>query len=188
MRVGLERLAENWKEQTVRKMLVGALVVTSMLVTAGPRAKAASPSSDQGGTVVIVFKDGHRESLPASTISAMEFKSAAGVVTPIAIPSPVVPGKGLFEGKWLVGQHNGDSDTFFITLNEDGVAHKSIGEAHGTWVYVNGEAQVSWDDGWHDAIRRVGDKYEKFAYRAGKSFTDQPDNVTQAQNTSRKPI
>lgn len=138
--------------------------------------------------VVIVFKDGHRQILPASTISAMEFKSAAGVVTPVAIPTPVMPGKGLFAGKWLVGQGNGDSGTFFITLNDNGTASKSIGEAHGTWVYVNGEAQVSWDDGWHDAIRRVGEKYEKFAYASGKSFTDQPDNVTQARNTSRKPI
>ena len=149
---------------------------------------AASPSTDQGGTVVIVFKDGHRQSIPASTITAMEFKSAAGVVTPIAVPALVAPGKGVFAGKWLVGQGNDTSNTFYITLEEDGVARKSIGEAHGTWVYVNGEAQVSWDDGWHDAIRRVGDKYEKFAYGPGKSFTSEPDNVTEARNTNPKPI
>ena len=88
---------------------------------------------------------------------------------------------------WL-GKAMTTSDTFYITLEESGDARKSIGEAHGTWVYVNGEAQVSWDDGWHDAIRRVGDKYEKFAYEPGKSFTGKPENVTEAQNTSPKPI
>jgi hypothetical protein len=172
----------------MRNTLVGALLVTSVLLAAGPDGKAASASTDQAGTVVIVFKDGHRENLPASTISAMEFKSAAGVVTPITIPTMIVPGKGVFIGKWAVGQGNGDSDTFYITLKDNGTASKNIGEAHGTWVYLNGEAQVSWDDGWHDAIRKVGDKYEKFAYGPGKSFTDKPDNVTGAQNTVPKPI
>ena len=170
------------------KTLIGALLVTSMLGVGSSRAKAISPQTDQGGTVVIVFKDGHRQSIPASTVAAMEFKSAAGVVTPISIPAMVVPGKGVFAGKWLVGQGNDTSDTFYITLEEDGVARKSIGEGHGTWVYVNGEAQVSWDDGWHDAIRKVGSKYEKFAYGPGKSFTGSPDNVTEARNTSPKPI
>ncbi len=172
----------------MRKTLIGALLVTLMLVVQDPRAKADPVSTDQSGAVVIVFKDGHRQSIPASTIAAMEFKSAAGVVTPIAVPALVAPGKGVFAGKWLVGQGNDTSDMFYITLDEDGVARKSIGEAHGTWVYVNGEAQVSWDDGWHDAIRRVGDKYEKFAYGPGKSFTGEPDNVTEARNTSPKPI
>jgi hypothetical protein len=172
----------------MRKALIGALLVALMLVVENSHAKTASPSTDEGGMVVIVFKDGHRQSIPASTITAMEFKSAAGVVTPIAIPALVAPGKGVFAGKWLVGQGNDTSNTFYITLEENGVARKSIGEAHGTWVYVNGEAQVSWDDGWHDAIRRVGDKYEKFAYGPGHSFTSTPDNVTEARNTSPKPI
>jgi hypothetical protein len=172
----------------MRRTLIGALFVTLLLAVQNPHADAAPVSTDQGGTVVIVFKDGHRQSIPAATITAMEFKSAAGVVTPIAVPALVAPGKGVFAGKWLVGQGNDTSNTFYITLEEGGLARKSIGEAHGTWVYVNGEAQVSWDDGWHDAIRRVGDKYEKFAYGPGKSFTGEPDNVTEARNTSPKPI
>jgi hypothetical protein len=174
----------------MRKTLTGAGAVFGVLFIAvgGLCATAAPVATDQGDTVVIVYKDGHRQSIPASTITAMQFKSAAGVVTPIAIPALVVPGKGVFLGKWSVGQGNNTSDTFYITLEENGVARKSIGEAHGTWVYVNGEAQVSWDDGWHDAIRRVGDKYEKFAYPPGRSFTSTPDNVTEARNTSPKPI
>jgi hypothetical protein len=81
-------------------------------------------------------------------------------------------------GKWQVGQGNGNS--FYITLEENGEAAKSIGERHGTWIYVDGEAHVTWDDGWHDAIRKVGSKYEKFAYSPGMSFSDKPANVTEA--------
>ncbi len=172
----------------MRKTLIGAFLVTLMLVVQGPYAKADSISTDPGGTVVIVFKDGHRQTISAAAIAAMEFRSASGVVTPISVPALVAPGKGVFAGKWLVGQGNDTSNTFYITLEESGVAKKSIGEGHGTWVYVNGEAQVSWDDGWHDAIRKVGDKYEKFAYGPGKTFTGEPDNVTEAQNTRPKPI
>ncbi len=172
----------------MRKALISVLVFVLGFAVEGGYAGAVPVSADDGGAVVIVFKDGHRQSIPASTITAMEFKSAAGVVTPIAVPALVAPGKGVFAGKWLVGQGNDTSSTFYITLEESGVARKSIGEAHGTWVYVNGEAQVSWDDGWHDAIRRVGDKYEKFAYGPGHSFTSTPDNVTEARNISPKPI
>ena len=165
-----------------------SVFVLLLIAVDGLYASAAPVSADQGGTVVIVFKDGHRQSIPASTITAMEFKSAAGVVTPIAIPALLVPGKGCFCGEVVGRRREWHSDTFYITLEENGVAMKSIGEAHGTWVYVNGEAQVSWDDGWHDAIRRVGAKYEKFAYGPGKSFTGSPANVTEARNTSPKPI
>jgi len=53
---------------------------------------------------------------------------------------------------------------------------------------VDGEARVTWDDGAQDAIRKVGSKHEKFAYAAGKSFTDVPENVTAARNTTPHPI
>jgi hypothetical protein len=53
---------------------------------------------------------------------------------------------------------------------------------------VNGEARVTWDDGAQDCIRHVDGRDKKFAYSSGKSFTDQPDNVTDARNTSPRPI
>jgi len=59
---------------------------------------------------------------------------------------------------------------------------------HGHWVYMNGEALVTWKDGAQDAIRKVGSKFQKSAYSAGKSFTDIPDNVTDAHNTTPHPI
>jgi hypothetical protein len=163
-----------------------ALVGLLLLTIAGHHANAAPASKEDGGTVVITFKDGHQQSIPVSAIAAMEFKSASGVATPIAIPVPLVSSKRHFVGKWLVGQGNGDS--FYISLEENGEAAKSIGAAHGTWVYVDGEARITWDDGWHDAIRKVGSKHEKFAYAPGKSFSDNPTNVTEARNTSPQPI
>ena len=170
----------------MRKTLFGALVVVLWAAVECSPANAAPVSPEDSGTIVIVFKDGHRQTFPASAISAMEFKSAAGVTTPISIPGIIVPGRGRFLGKWLVGEGNGD--TFHISLEENGEASKSIGSAHGTWTYVDGEARVSWDDGWHDAIRKVGSKYQKYAYGPGKSFSDTPDNVTEASNTTPKPI
>ena len=44
----------------------------------------------------------------------------------------------------------------------------------------DGEAQISWDDGWLDAIRRVNGKFQKAAYSPGTSFSDKPANVTDA--------
>lgn len=171
----------------MRKTITVALFFILFVAVAAPYASTASASADESGTVIIVFKDGHRQSIPASTITAMQFKSAAGVVTPIAIPAVGVPGRGRFLGKWVVGQGE-NGGTFTIELQENGVAMKSHGEPHGTWVYIDGEARVSWDDGWHDAIRKVGSSYEKFAYEPGKTFSDAPSNVTQAKNTEPKPI
>ncbi len=64
----------------------------------------------------------------------------------------------------------------------NGIEHE-----HGTWQYANGEAQVTWDDGWHDAIRRDGAWYHKYAYSEGKTFHDKPDNVTNARNLTQNP-
>jgi hypothetical protein len=53
---------------------------------------------------------------------------------------------------------------------------------------VDGEARIAWDDGWHDAIRKVGTKHEKVAFEPGKTFSDEPSNITDAVNTSPEPI
>jgi hypothetical protein len=53
---------------------------------------------------------------------------------------------------------------------------------------VDGEARIAWDDGWHDLIRKVGTKHEKVAFEPGKAFSEEPNNVTAAVNTSPEPI
>ena len=167
---------------------IAAVVATLLLaVVVVPRAMAAPPSSKStSGTIVITFKDGHQQVFPASSIDQIELKSSNGTSTPISIPSLVLPGRSHFLGTWEVGDGNGG--TLYMTLEENGEATKSSGAAHGTWTYVDGEAHVSWDDGWHDAIRKVGSKHEKFAFSPGKSFSDKPSNVTEAHNTTPRSI
>ena len=179
--------------------LFGILAVVLLAAGANP-ARAA----DERSSVVIVFKDGHRESFATADIARIDFNAPAMVVfkdghqqkisaadvtriefgTSAQLASPA--GRGHFVGKWEVGEGNGRK--FLITLRPDGEATKSIGVSHGTWTFVDGEARIAWDDGWHDAIRKVGAKHEKFAYEPGKSFSDKPTNVTEAVNTAPRPI
>jgi hypothetical protein len=158
---------------------------------------------DERDPVVLVYKDGHRQTLAAGEISRLDLKPPATIVykdghreklrTDIdhiefseSAASVATPGRAHYVGKWEVGQGNGSN--FFITLNEDGTAKKSIGASHGTWTLVDGEARVAWDDGWHDVIRKRGSKHEKAAFEPGKTFDDTPSNVTDARNTQPKPI
>lgn len=125
-------------------------------------------------SLVITFKDGHQRTFSAADVARVEFNSS---------PSAGDEYPGRFRGKWKVETAE-RGETFYITLDNHGNASKSIGASHGTWIVSGEEAQITWDDGWHDAIRRVGKKYEKFAYEPGKSFSDSPSNVTDAVNTS----
>lgn len=125
----------------------------------------------------ILYKDGHREKL-SGEIERIEFSESAF--------STREPGRSHYIGKWEVGEGNGNN--FFITLEADGDAKKSLGATHGTWTLVDGEARIVWDDGWRDVIRKVGSRHEKRAYEPGRSFDDEPSNITQARNTEPKPI
>lgn len=144
---------------------------------------AHAASKDTSGAIVIVFKDGHRQSFNLSDVARVEFEGAAS--SPSA-DSYRVPSRGRFIGKWECGDGHGNN--FYITLNENGTAYRSIGDVNGRWEYVDGEARVTWEDGAQDAIRKSGSQYFKFAYGAGKSFTDDPDNVAHARNTTAGPV
>ena len=128
--------------------------------------------------VVVVFKDGHQQSFPIADIASFEFETSASKTFPL--------GRNHFLGKWKVG--DGAGSDFFITLEADGQARKTIGASRGTWTVVEGDARIAWDDGWHDVIRKVGSKHEKMAFEPGKSFSDEPNNVTDAVNTTAQPI
>jgi hypothetical protein len=167
-------------------------------------AKTGTKSSDRHESIVIVYKDGHRQNVDMADIARIEFKTPlmivfkdgrqknipASDIARIEFESPLTastPGRNHFLGKWKVGEGNGYSN-FYITLEADGEALKSIGATHGTWTVVDGEARITWDDGWRDAIRKVGSKHEKLAYEPGKTFDDAPSNVTAAVNTEPSPI
>ncbi len=150
-------------------------------------ASAAPPASkSNSGTIVIVFKDGHRQAFNLSDIERVEFPAPARVAEEPAVGGVQSPPRGHYVGRWECG--DGAGSTFHIDLKEGGEAWRSIGDVRGRWEYVNGEARITWDDGRKDAIRKVGSHYEKAAYEAGKSFTDHPANVTNARLTNPKPI
>lgn len=163
--------------------LMGVLLVAGLGAVAAQAATKAS-----AGTMVIVFKDGHRQVVNLADVERVEYPTAevASVVPGGATATVPGPSRGRFLGKWAVG--DGSGHEFFITLMDNGDAQRSIGGVHGRWVYVNGEADITWDDGPEDAIRRMGTRYQKFSYAAGKPFSDVPQNVTGARNTTQKPI
>ena len=174
------------------RMFVSVAGLATLLCLAVPSGFAKTPTAPKSGpgTIVIVFKDGHRQSFNLSEIDRVEFPaaSAAAAASDTGSSNSPLPSRGRFLGKWEVGVGDGTTSTFYITLDEDGNARKSMGSSRGSWVYVDGEAHITWDDGWRDAIRKVGPRYQKFAYGSGKSFSDTADNVTGARNTTPNPI
>jgi hypothetical protein len=177
--------AHGAKEKCMRSISRVAAVIPILCLALPVLFAAPAPASKgTSGTLVIVFKDGHRQSFNLSDIERVEFPGSANAA--VGTTPPNAPSRGRFLGKWECGDGNGSN--FYIKLEESGDATRSIGDVHGKWVYVDGEARVSWDDGAQDAIRKVGSRFQKFAYSAGKSFTDEPDNVTNARNTTPHPI
>ena len=159
-----------------RSAIVLALAAVLFGLFALAQKKGSSGGNDQD-SLVITFKDGRQKSYSMSDIARIEVTTSTGS----AISTK---GQNRFLGKWRVG--DGTGSTFYITLKEDGIAEKSMGASHGKWVVVNNEARVTWDDGWHDAIRKTGSGFEKVAYR--HNFTDEPDNVTKAELVEPQPL
>jgi len=143
-----------------------------------PKTKTASSSEN---ALVIVFKDGHQQTIPMADVARIEFS------TPVSIGSSPV-GINRFLGKWTVGEGGGMNRNFTINLERNGEAEKSLGSTHGTWIVVDGEAHISWDDGWKDVIRKVGEKYEKVAHAPGTSFSGTSDNIADARREDAGPI
>lgn len=184
----------------VKTVLLGIILGASAIGSLGQ-----SASRDARGSLIVVMKDGRRETIPVAEINKIEFKDADIVVFrdggqksfrmsetqsfefDTSASTALAPGRNHFVGKWKVGQGPG-AGNFYITLEANGEAHKSIGADHGTWTVVDGEARIAWDDGWHDAIRKRGSVHEKVAFEPGKTFDDAPSNVTAAHNTELKPI
>lgn len=170
------------------RRIVTSVVLGTFCFCSLPTSFAKTPPSDtRTGQIIIVFKDGHKQAFNLSDIARIDFSGAVGNHDSSGTANDSVPARGHFVGRWVVGVYSDSDETFVITLKDDGNATRSLHAIHGTWQYVNGEAQITWDDGAKDAIRKVGSKYQKYAYGADKSFSDTPDNVTSAENTSPKP-
>jgi hypothetical protein len=191
---------------TIRPILLGILALASVTVSHGQSSASSSNSNSKARrSVTVVFEDGHRQSYPLSDIARIEFKDPAEIVfkdghrqslplseaariefsTSAVSTSPF--GRNHFVGEWKVGVGAG-AGHFYITLKSDGEARKTLGSGHGTWTVVDGEARISWDDGWHDVIRRAGTGHEKAAFEPGKTFSDEPSNVADATRVDAEPI
>ena len=190
------------REDVMRGLIRSVAIPAFLFILAATVGAPASPLDDHD-PVVIVFKDGHRQTLAAGEVANIDLKAPAAILYKDGHREKLrgdvdriefsessagagMPSRSHFIGKWEVGEGNGDH--FQITLNADGSAKKSIGSPHGTWTLVDGEARIAWDDGWHDAIRKRGSRHEKVAYEPGKSFDDAPSNVTEAHSTEHKEI
>jgi hypothetical protein len=170
----------------MRKFVVPFAACAVLLLAAATLVAQTHTAKNAPGQIVIVFKDGHRQTFNLADVARLEFSGSGGIpIGDVVPPPPGAAPRGHFLGKWEVG--DGSGGTFYITLDDNGSAWRSLHRIHGHWAYVNGEAQVRWDDGAMDAIRRINGKDQKFAYRSGKTFTDEPDNVTDAHNTSPRP-
>jgi hypothetical protein len=126
--------------------VIGTLVLAAHGTSPNPRPTQQNESAATEPTsIVIVFKDGHQETFEMAEIARIEYRDVGDATL----------GLDYFLGKWEAG--DGNSGTFFITLEPNGEATRSIGASHGIWVIVGDEVRVSWDDGWHDVLRKVGD-------------------------------
>jgi hypothetical protein len=134
---------------------------------------------DFGTPARIVFKDGHQQSLVLADTSRIEFGAFGAGASLME--------KNHFLGKWKVGIGEGGGH-FFITLKADGEATKTVSSGHGTWTVVDGEARITWDDGWRDVIRRAGTGHEKVAHEPGTTFSDPATNVADATRVDAEPI
>jgi hypothetical protein len=154
----------------VSRVLLGAGVLALALSTVGtPVLRAQEPE----GSIVIILKDGRRQSFRLADVARIEFEHSAATAS---------AGSVRFAGRWKVGVGGGVPGSFDIILKPDGTAHKTIdGGGDGTWVLADGEARIAWKDGWHDVIRKQGNKYQKVAFIPGTSFDQESTNVASAE-------
>jgi hypothetical protein len=168
-----------------------------------------SAARDQSNTLVIVFKDGRRQYFPMAD-ARIAFEGSqmtvshdghsqgfpvSGIVRIELQGARTSFGRDRFLGKWKVG--DGVGGWLYMTLNADGSAYRAMnsshafrvsGSSHGTWTFVDGQARITWDDGWRDEIRRVGNKYEKLAFEPGRTFSDTPSNTADAERAEAEPL
>jgi len=176
--------------------------ILAVLLIAAWVAAPQMAAQDQRNSLVIIFNDGHQQTFPLAD-ARIAFKGSNMIVStgghsqsfPLAdiahvefgTEAPSTLGRGRFLGKWGVG--DGAGMNFYIPLSRNGEAYKSMDSGtRGTWAVVDGEARITWEDGWRDVIRKAGSKFEKVAFEPGKSFDDTPSNIADAENTDPEPI
>src|SRR5579872_7137812 len=100
---------------------LGVATATTLLIALASTLATARPAADDHNTIVITFKDGHRQSLAVAQIARLDFKSPSVIIyrdghheklnaadiARIDFDSPdataTLPGRAHFLGKWEVG-------------------------------------------------------------------------------------
>ncbi|MBZ5564587.1 MAG: hypothetical protein LAP13_19485 [Acidobacteriia bacterium] len=154
----------------MRTLLKASLASAAVALLALGGLTPALAAQDKG-QMVIIFRDGRRQTFSLAEIARVEFENTSTTSYQV--------GSAKFMGRWKVG--DGAGGTFEITLQPAGKAHKTLGQADGTWTVVKGEALITWKDGWRDIIRKSGRKYQKVAYQPGASLDDPPNNTADAE-------
>lgn len=159
--------------KTFLSLLVCGTAALCVISSSAQTKSSAIKSKPDQDSVVITFKDGHSQRYPLADVAKIEFDS------PSTTPSET-SSSGHFLGTWKIGN---SSERFTITLKRDGQASKTINNytTSGAWKVIGDEARITWEDGWHDTIRRAGNRYEKVAFGPGKTFSDSPDNIENAK-------
>ena len=84
----------------VRFAGVGAMLVLAVAGGFGQSSKGKSGAAE----IVIVFKDGHRQSFSLADIARVEFPGASAAATDMGQAPAGVPPRGHFFGKWEDGR------------------------------------------------------------------------------------
>ncbi|HEV2280216.1 MAG TPA: hypothetical protein VGS02_18700 [Acidobacteriaceae bacterium] len=163
----------------MRRLTIALSLLVLLFIASALPARADDQSGP--GTVTVILRDGHRQTFPLASVTRIEVTGSA----PANLIHYPGPSRAHFLGKWEVGEGNGEN--FTIRLNDDGTAWRSLGDVKGTWQYINGEAQIRWDDGSDDCIRKVGAWFKKFYYHEDQAFSGSPENVTNARNLTQNP-
>ena len=94
----------------MRKELVVAGLSSLLFLSFSPRCAQAATSKGGGANIVIVFKDGHRQTFSLADIDRVEFPGASPSADTQPY-NPLWPPRGRYFGKWEAGDGNGGTFT-----------------------------------------------------------------------------
>ncbi len=141
-----------------------------------------SRAGGRSGSIVIVYKDGHHQTSSrlrwrastsrlrrscTKTATERRFRrDRPHRIRRIRNGTAVLPGRNHFIGKWEVGEGNGATVLHHSRTQRRSQEDHRRGARHmdlGRW-----RSAIAWDDGWHDAIRKVGTSTRRSLTSRGK--------------------
>ncbi len=87
-----------------------------------------------------------------------------------------------FVGQWVIGRDASDRSNT-ITLRDDSTAIR-LRNGMGTWEVVNGEAHITWPNGWRNILRCERGGVRSYTLHAGATFDNPPGPGVPAMKSS----